>query len=357
MSISRTVICTLGMHRSGTSLIARVLNLLGVALGRDTSLAEAKADNPRGFWENWRVTDVNDKILDRFGGAWHAPPVLPPGWVDDPRIDSLRPAAASLIAREFAGASLWGWKDPRTCLTLPFWQRLVGPMRYVICLRNPREVAASLQDRNGFLPQHSQELWLTHVAASLAGTTHEPRLFVFYEDFLRDWRGELRRLAAFVGDPARADDPAIQAAVTAFIADDLRHQRVSPAALAADPAISFSTRSVYFALRGLRAHDEADAQAAAELIVAQFIDAGDRLNALPVVTAERDLARRIQATQAETIATLTRERDAAAATLAGHLDSVGWRSVTVGRKVIATVLPAGSKRRDKFTSLLRRTLS
>ena len=39
--------------------------------------------------------------------------------------------------RILAAAPVWGWKDPRTCLTLPFWQDVIGSIRYVICIRNP----------------------------------------------------------------------------------------------------------------------------------------------------------------------------------------------------------------------------
>jgi hypothetical protein len=40
---------------------------------------------------------------------------------------------------------LWGWKDPATCLTLAFWQTLLPHMRYVICIRNPLDVAISME--------------------------------------------------------------------------------------------------------------------------------------------------------------------------------------------------------------------
>ena len=46
-SAERVAILVLGMHRSGTSGIARLLNLRGAELGRD--LLPPKDDNERGF--------------------------------------------------------------------------------------------------------------------------------------------------------------------------------------------------------------------------------------------------------------------------------------------------------------------
>lgn len=122
------VVCVLGMHRSGTSLITRVTNLLGVYLGREDLLLEPKADNPTGFWEHQLVKDLNEEILSRFGGSWHEPPEFPAGWESSPALGDLRQRARKLMEGEFGSQPLWGWKDPRTCLTLPLWQRVLPPM-------------------------------------------------------------------------------------------------------------------------------------------------------------------------------------------------------------------------------------
>ena len=60
------VICALGMHRSGTSVVARMLNLLGVYLGTDQSVSGTSEDNPKGYWEHHAIVLLNDEILDRF---------------------------------------------------------------------------------------------------------------------------------------------------------------------------------------------------------------------------------------------------------------------------------------------------
>ena len=74
-----TVICTLGMHRSGTSLVSRLLNLLGVHLGPAQAIANQGQDNLKGYWEHLPLSQLNDEILAQFGGRWDAPPAFPRG--------------------------------------------------------------------------------------------------------------------------------------------------------------------------------------------------------------------------------------------------------------------------------------
>ena len=70
------VVCVLGMHRSGTSLLARLLNIAGIELGAASSLARPAEDNPRGFWEHEELRKTNDALLQVFGGSWMDPPEL-----------------------------------------------------------------------------------------------------------------------------------------------------------------------------------------------------------------------------------------------------------------------------------------
>jgi hypothetical protein len=155
------------------------------------------------------------------------------------------------VADDFANEPLWGWKDPRTCLTLPFWQDLIiGPIRYVMCVRNPCAVVASLGRRNGMSPEQAERLWLSHVQCSLAHTGGRPRMFVFYEEILDDWARDLRRLAAFIARPERGADPRVHASVGEFVEKKLCHHRISLEDLAANQQVSFATKSLYIALRG-----------------------------------------------------------------------------------------------------------
>jgi hypothetical protein len=220
-----TVICLLGMHRSGTSLLARVLNLLGVSLGPAEHLMKPAAANPKGFWEHEPIVRINEKILSALGGSWQKVPSYASGWETSPAFDGLKARAREVIQRDFASAEIWGWKDPRTCLTLPFWQQLLPTMRYVICVRNPIDVSRSLERRDGFSIEKGVYLWLNYLRLAFTHTEGRPRVVVFYEDMVDSWQSQLGPLSHFIGKPERAGLSDVQTAIQGFIDTKLHHHR------------------------------------------------------------------------------------------------------------------------------------
>ena len=66
-----------GMHRSGTSMTAQLLSIMGMYLGEESDLVPATAENPEGYWEHTAFVDVNDEILHELGGGWDCPVALP----------------------------------------------------------------------------------------------------------------------------------------------------------------------------------------------------------------------------------------------------------------------------------------
>lgn len=67
---TQDIVCILGMHRSGTSALTRVLNLIGVDLGSEEILTtEPVADNPKGYWEHGEITAISDAILKGTEGV------------------------------------------------------------------------------------------------------------------------------------------------------------------------------------------------------------------------------------------------------------------------------------------------
>ena len=277
----------LGMHRSGTSLITRMLNVLGVYLGPDERLMNAQEHNPRGFWEHQLITDLNNAILAQLGGSWDEPPTFFPGWESAPELADLRQKARVVIHEDFAATECWGWKDPRTCLTLRFWQGLLHPMRYLLCLRNPVDVAQSLYRRDGFSAEKSVRLWLTYVASALAHTAGQPRLLLFYEDVMRNPQAELRRLARFVDAPELAEADTTQSAVREFVEEELQHHRTSVIDAADDGRLPFPVRSLYVALR-VDAELDRDGVSDRSVSDAMLGDCVNRLG-LYAVTAQTEL--------------------------------------------------------------------
>lgn len=244
-----TIVCILGMHRSGTSVLARVLNLLGVYLGPPDRMLPAAPDNPRGFWEHQPIMKLNEALLARLGGGAIDPPPFRPGWQDAPEYVDLRQTAHTLIQADFQDVPVWGWKDPRTCLTLPFWQKILPSMRYVLSFRNPVDVARSLGHRDGLPVEWAIHLWLTHVHSSLIYTTGQPRILVCYEDLLDCWREKVPYLARFIGKPEQAEQTDVRKAIEAFVNTGLRHHRTPGIDRPPDLELSPATQAIDIAQR------------------------------------------------------------------------------------------------------------
>jgi hypothetical protein len=192
------------MHRSGTSLAARAVNLLGVSFGRSQGLMPAGRDNPAGYWENRDIKELDDAVLTQRGGSWDQPPVLEPGWEHGADLDEHRARAAEILDRDFgevrATPGLMGWKEPRLCLVLPFWRTVVGIDTTVLVVRDPREVASSLHSRNGMDEAQGALLWLRYLLAAMAND--EGHLLVGQQDFSTDLEGTLATMAAHLRLPA-----------------------------------------------------------------------------------------------------------------------------------------------------------
>jgi hypothetical protein len=243
-------VCVLGMHRSGTSLVAGVLGQLGLDLGPDEELLPPDPNNQSGYFELADLVEINDDILAHYGGSWDEPPELPPGWEQSDQLVQIRDRARRILGRRFAGSAHWAWKDPRTCITLPFWQRLVSGLRYVICLRNPVDIAHSLRSREGAerpLEKYALD-WLRHTASAVSYTADRPRIIVHYERFLRDPAREVGRLASFVGQKNRLEEPVAMGRILDFIDPALAHARSAPRAIADHPAVPFDVAALYLAL-------------------------------------------------------------------------------------------------------------
>lgn len=224
-------VCVLGSPRSGTSLTTRILNLLGVDLGGKGDLMPARrGNNPAGFWEHKGIADLNEGVFATLSETpppylqgWRWPPALRPGWEKDPKLDPLRQTAREILDHDLAGDGLWGWKDPRNSLTLPFWQALVPGLCYVICVRHPLEVAASLLARDAMPREEALALWQRYMSAALDHTEGCPRIFVDYESYFPDWEHQVARLADFLDLPA--PDELDLAEIAVHVESNLWHHR------------------------------------------------------------------------------------------------------------------------------------
>ena len=223
-----------GMHRSGTSMITRALHDSGLHLigSGAEALIEAAEDNPEGFWENKAIVACNDELLEATGGSWDNPPDLPPQGLDDPRVAHVADASTAAVAA-LSEHEHWGFKDPRTCLTARYWLDLVPDLHFIVCVRDPLEVALSLKRRNQNSYSLGLSLWERYYATVLDQVPRERRIVTHYDTFFVDAAGEIARLCAFAG----------LTPTTPRVRDDLRHHTIDVGL--ADAGASPSLRALY----------------------------------------------------------------------------------------------------------------
>jgi len=240
------VICVVGMHRSGTSMVAQLLHQCGLYLGREDQLLGANSGNQDGHFEHLGFFTINEALLRHFGGSWDFPPELEPGWEAHASLAELRGSARSLLGT-FSGNSPWGWKEPRTTLLLPFWRSMIPHLRFVICVRSPLEVAKSLAKRNKIPIERGVHLWYRYLRAAIEDTGGCSRMIVFYDDFFAEPAAVIHRLIDFCG----LEKPTDASVIVAGIRGDLRHQRSAMAEILGATSVSAEYKLLYLGLRAL----------------------------------------------------------------------------------------------------------
>ncbi|RME60645.1 sulfotransferase family protein, partial [Candidatus Parcubacteria bacterium] len=120
------VVFVLGAHRSGTSLVSAAVHSMGFELGGD--FESANEENPKGFFENPRIVEFNERLLISLGGRWDNP-MFDGGDALRSLGDEVGPwieNAIELVEKEFTDSSCAkiAVKDPRICQLLPFWLRV-----------------------------------------------------------------------------------------------------------------------------------------------------------------------------------------------------------------------------------------
>ena len=221
----RAGILVLGMHRSGTSAITRVLNLLGADLG-DRLLPAVEGVNDAGFWEHADAVALDDKLLHWHGRPWHSVQPVAPADIGDDLLRQARLDIGALIRRDFTDASLWAIKDPRMSLLAPVWIRAlleagIAP-RVLVSVRHPDEVAASLQRRDAITGAHADLLWGTYFVAAVRASAGHRRAICDYAGLLTDWTGTLARIGDALDVQWPIDQVTARTAVETFLRPEQR---------------------------------------------------------------------------------------------------------------------------------------
>ncbi|WP_297444278.1 sulfotransferase [Desulfurobacterium sp.] len=148
----RPLVIIIGMHRSGTSMLSRILGKLGIFMGW-----KKEQNNEALFFLRF-----NDWVLKQAHASWDNPynyTLAGPDFRElmtelaNKYIKSIRRVQYLGFPDFFKYRSLkeldfpWGWKDPRNTFTLDIWLKVFPNAKIIHIYRNPIDVAESLRKR------------------------------------------------------------------------------------------------------------------------------------------------------------------------------------------------------------------
>jgi len=179
-------VIVLGMHHSGTSILAEVLHRHGVFMQA----------NMHHFESKFFAININEQLIMGNGANWARDPIMPVNEVraklDQVRRRIERKAFMKYLEAGYDGHSRWGFKDPRTCVTLPLYLEIFPKAQLIHIIRDENDVALSLAASNkkgvGVNPDLStwKSLHRQYTARAREYGAHHKDYYEFhYEDFCR----------------------------------------------------------------------------------------------------------------------------------------------------------------------------
>ncbi|MEF2231542.1 MAG: glycosyltransferase [Pseudodesulfovibrio sp.] len=200
-----------GMHRCGTSLAATVLRDIGIHFG--DNLLGSKRHSVQGYMENFDILNANMSILQTLCGERDSGLLLGAEAYADAGLASVfAETIETAIANTLHGPEpTFGCKDPRFCLTLPFWRsHLDGhDLKVVVAVRNPLDTALSLRRRNYFDIRRGLLMWMKYYGALASAVADLPSTVLLFDNLISDEETERAKLRTFLyGRTAPAADAA-----------------------------------------------------------------------------------------------------------------------------------------------------
>lgn len=244
----RRLVIVSGMHRSGTSAITRVLNICGLTLP-NSLLVPVAGENDTGYWESQSVMELHDEIFNLFGYTWSSLGSIPASWFSSKQAELYRERLIGILKAQFEEFNIGLIKDPRICKLVPLWESVLAEMgvqsHYIICLRNPLEIAKSLENRNRFELQYALSLWFINLRLFESGTRNLRRVFVRYEDILQRYENVIQHVNYHLDTELQFLTPEIKKQVNSFLSDSLRHYKYDSSELKMNSNVPSVVNSFY----------------------------------------------------------------------------------------------------------------
>ena len=171
-----------GMHRSGTSLAARLFFEAGADMGKRETFHPPDKWNPDGYYEQPDIHAINMPLIN--GPWWKFAYFFLPSEKTIRNRGNKRKDLISQTSIKYDGKVV---KEARFCLTLPAWLDNGNRVNKVlICIRTPSQVAKSIQKRNFITMNHAYYLWAVHNERILKYTANIPTWILNYNNVLEE---------------------------------------------------------------------------------------------------------------------------------------------------------------------------
>jgi hypothetical protein len=246
----RTCVLIAGMHRSGTSALTRVLNIVGCDLPK-TVMGENEF-NKTGHWESDELVVLNDAILKSAGSNWYDWTSFNHDWYKSLKGEEFLWRAQEKFSHEYGDSALSVMKDPRICRILPFWQRTFDALnietRIVIPIRNPYEVATSLARRDGLEVSYGLLLWLRHILDAEYSTRGKKRVFTNFDSLMHDWADTIDKIGRGLDIIWPSKTAKSAELISQFLVKDERHHHFDVSKFSTDHRTSAWLNSTYHTL-------------------------------------------------------------------------------------------------------------
>lgn len=192
----------LGMHKSGTTLVSQILHHSGISMGE---IAEGVSYDHGNKYEDQESLAINLELIRAPDyEILYIPPPEPLEVTEEQRARMRR-----FVAARSARHADWGFKDPRTTLVYPLWERELPEHRIIAVWRSPEEIWPRFRAPGlKFLHQEPKRAWNyvirwcehnERIVRTLEGTSRD-WLLINYREFMTGER-DFRRLQDFVGRP------------------------------------------------------------------------------------------------------------------------------------------------------------
>lgn len=201
--LKNEAILILGMHRSATSLTAKLLHELGVCLGETKDMLVANEHNQDGYFERADIVELHDSILLEHSMHWMSVRRSCEFKYDgdySKEISEILDKLCDDTHRQFA------MKDPRLCIFEPLWRRELKKRNWrekiIVVFRHPYEVAKSLEVRNNINFSYALKLWFYYnnsILNTLLDFDRDQILFIHHNEYFVNADAQIQKLIHFLG--------------------------------------------------------------------------------------------------------------------------------------------------------------